>query len=136
MTNQKRNDGRFKRGDPRINRLGRKDVKKGEIRYSDLLRRYMKMSPVELRKFIGPPEKINMRSDCTNIEITAAIAVERAKTSKDPRLLENMLDRLYGRPTQTIDQHTTNEDKKLDITVTVVDEVKPDAANEAQSQTP
>jgi len=44
-----------------------------------------------------------------------------------------MLDRLYGRPTQTIDQHTTTEDKKLDITVTVVDEVKPEAANEAQS---
>jgi len=39
---------------------------------------------------------------------------------------EIVLDRLYGKPTQPIDQHTTNEDKKLDITVTVIDEVKPE----------
>jgi hypothetical protein len=135
----------FTKGDPRINRKGRLDVKRGQIHYVDLLRKYLSWTPMHLRDFLQMEEgqdskeytwKQLRRRDVKNIEMMAARAVLNAMTGsvKDPRLLENMLDRVWGRPAQPLQHSGIAPPEK--IVLEVIDAVANDRHDDAALPAP
>ena len=109
----------FTKGDPRINRRGRLDVARGFVQYVDLLRKYLKMKPGKLRTLLsGVP--IGQRNDRPVMEYMAALQVQRAVADKNPHVLENLLDRVWGKALDR-QEHTINGGLPFEVTVRVVD---------------
>jgi len=115
---------RFSKGDPNINRKGRPP---GSIGFPDLLRRYMQLPESELGA-IARDKKLPM------VQRLAARQILSSLPDDDPRPLENLIDRVEGKPTMR--QEVTGADGKplhpdpVEVVVTyVADASKANASN-------
>ena len=100
----------------------------GTIQYPDLLRRLMKLTMTEVERIARDPAEPAVNRIAAK-QVLAAMAV------KDPRHTENLIDRVEGRPTQTVKSEHTGVLPTMHITIdepaTNTDQPGPGAADPA-----